>query len=171
MGLDFHTSRRKEAEAAGAPTHWRVGYGTMLLVLDTLGPSVIDFENEGPRWRHSDEEASEAAFVRWEAERRVRMEAASDGGRPVTVAAVLFGASNGHHIYPAECRALAAAARNATVEDARRAIEADEREMELLREEHDPPDVDAASRSLLKIVQDIGAYCEQAAAFGGFKAD
>jgi hypothetical protein len=131
---------------------------------------VIDFEDDGPQYPETaDDEAVQAAFARWEGEHRVRVESAA--GQAVRVPAVMFESSDHFLVLPAECRTLAVAARAATVEDARRAIEADADELEALRAESDPPDVDGAAANLLAHVRRVGDYLERAAEFGGCRCD
>jgi hypothetical protein len=171
---DFTMHRRDEAHADGVEPRWRMNNTATALVRQLLDQDgVLDWDEEGPPERpgpasgdwEDEDRAFDEAFRRWHAEQRGRVESADP--ETLLVPAVKFETNDDWEVFPAEARRIAATLLAVTDEDAKAAVCA---EQELDAAEGgatawgDTPVEDTVGTA-----RAFGAYCEQAARFGGFR--
>jgi hypothetical protein len=165
---------RDQARADGVEPRWRMNDTAMALVRQLLDQhGVLDWDEESPLGRpgpasgdwEDEDGAFDAAFRRWHAEQRGRVESADP--ETLLVPVVKFETNNGWEVFPAEARRVAATLGAVADEDVRAAVSA---EQELDEAEGaatawgDTPVGDTMGTA-----HAFGAYCERAALYGGFR--
>lgn len=173
MSYDLLMLQRQRAYDDGVTPDWRMNNSSTRLMIDLIDVvGKLDDEYPGPivpkatdRW----DEPFGPAQLKWQAERRVRVE--STPPEDVKLTAWCFSDNSGWEVLPAESAAMADALESVTADQIQAVLEADPEELKAINDPavDDPLDMPTAVANVQQKATEFAAYCRQAARYGGFR--